>query len=408
MTRSACVLIVALSWMLACDDGGRGAARVTVRDSAGIRVVENREAIDSAVWTIGEPLLSIGVVEGEPAYELRDVVGAVMLGDGRIVLANSGSEELRWFDAEGRHIRSTGREGEGPGEFRSLESIFRYGPDSIVVYDRSLRRISVFDTAGRHGRVVSIASPGRNWTPSLVTPFTDGTLLVAVQPPFAPAATGGVYRAVGTVHHISATGEVLDSVASFAGPEIATGSPGGRPVVVGLPFGRSGSVAGNDAGVVVSDGGPISYDVFSPDGKLTTRVRLEIAPRLLTKTETDAYMAERMKRAQEQGIPEILEMERTLAELMQFPETYPGIAALYLDAAGNVWTEEARLADEMYLSGYELVRRYRIFNAEGRHTGSMSLPAGTRPLEIGEDWILLRAIDDLGVEYVRLHPLVRR
>jgi hypothetical protein len=409
MTRCCCALLAAFPVLLACDASTPGAWRnANVRDSAGVRIVENRVAIDSAVWTIEGAELTIGVVEGDPAHELRRVTGAVRLDDGRIVVANSGSAALRWFDSAGTHIRSVGRDGEGPGEFRRLDSAFRYGADSLVAYDRALFRISVFDNEGVFGRAIQLSSPGRTWSTALVTPFADGTFLIAVNPPFAPAAEQGVHRTPGAVLRLSSTGEVLDSVTSVLGAEIATGQLNGAPAVVGQVFGRSGSVSAHVDRVVVADGGPVEYEVRSSDGRLVMRVRLAVVPRPLTSAEIEAWMREREVRAAQQSNPEMLALERALLSLLQFPETYPGIAALFVDAAGNVWAEQHRLAGELYLDASEIVRRYRVFDAEGRHIGGMSLPAGTEPLEIGRDWILLRALDDLGVEYVRLHRLVRR
>ncbi|MYE94691.1 MAG: hypothetical protein F4238_15175, partial [Gemmatimonadetes bacterium] len=89
-----------------------------VRDSAGIRIVENaRPADDSRLpWRIGpEPTVSIGEVTGEEAYLLHGADAAVMLPDGRIVVANTGTGEIRVFDAAGVHQATWGRAGGGPG-----------------------------------------------------------------------------------------------------------------------------------------------------------------------------------------------------------------------------------------------------------------------------------------------------
>ena len=104
-----------------------------VRDSAGIRIAENpRPAPDSRLgWTVGaQPLVSIGNVEGESAYQLHRVADATRLADGRIVVANGGSLELLVFDAEGIHLDSWGGKGEGPGEFEGLNRVRSWAGDS--------------------------------------------------------------------------------------------------------------------------------------------------------------------------------------------------------------------------------------------------------------------------------------
>ena len=84
-------------------------------------------------WTVeAEPLVEIGSVSGAPEYQFADVVAVVRLSNGDIVVADRGASELRSFDNEGVFIWSAGREGEGPGEFRSLEFLGAKAGDSLV------------------------------------------------------------------------------------------------------------------------------------------------------------------------------------------------------------------------------------------------------------------------------------
>src|SRR5690606_16795253 len=116
-------LLPAILLLAACGAGERAATDIAVRDSAGIALGEDTAAVwpEGGGWHLSpEPLVEIGVLDGAPEDQLFRVVGARRLGDGRIVVANSGTHELRFYDAQGRHLRSVGREGEGPGEFRGL------------------------------------------------------------------------------------------------------------------------------------------------------------------------------------------------------------------------------------------------------------------------------------------------
>ncbi len=104
------------------------------------------------MWTLGEtPLVQIGVLEGEEAYQLHDVTSATRLPDGRIVVANDGSRELRFFGSDGRFILARGGPGEGPGEYRVLDRVRMGGADSLLVFDTYQRRTSVLDpTTGEY------------------------------------------------------------------------------------------------------------------------------------------------------------------------------------------------------------------------------------------------------------------
>src|SRR5687768_145368 len=111
--------------LLACESDGDSTTRQSVvRDSASVTIVENAAPVwtDSAhAWRVEtEPVVTIGVVEGAPEYQLFRVRHALRLDDGSILVADGGSRELRFYDSTGRHIRSIGRDGEGPGEFRVI------------------------------------------------------------------------------------------------------------------------------------------------------------------------------------------------------------------------------------------------------------------------------------------------
>ena len=107
---------------LACQQDRQNPAVVEseARDSAGIRIVENARPPEGSRlgWTIGpEPLMSIGVLEGEEPYMLHWAFNSVRLSDGRIVVVNAGTQELRMFDESGTHLLTWGGSGEGPGSF---------------------------------------------------------------------------------------------------------------------------------------------------------------------------------------------------------------------------------------------------------------------------------------------------
>ena len=84
-----------------CDTRQAVRSAAEVRDSSGVTIVKS----DSPSWEEGEgwrlgaaPLVDIGVVSGDAAYELFRPLGAIRLGDGRIVVANSGTGDLRYYD----------------------------------------------------------------------------------------------------------------------------------------------------------------------------------------------------------------------------------------------------------------------------------------------------------------------
>ena len=137
-------------------------------DSAGIRIATAITPLagPGEAWTVGELLAEIGTIDGPPEYQFADVVVAVRLDNGDIVVADRGASEIRSYDAEGTFQWRAGREGEGPGEFRRLDFLGRMAGDSLVTYDPMLLRIQVFDPGGRLSRTLraelprDVGSPG--------------------------------------------------------------------------------------------------------------------------------------------------------------------------------------------------------------------------------------------------------
>ena len=123
------------------------APAVTIRDSAGIRIVENHapEWAAADFWTIDpEPVIVIG---GDPAvaratadsvHLIWRVEGLNRLSDGRVAVLSSGDKSLRLFEPSGRLSKSIGRAGEGPGEFNHPGFLQVLPGDILAVWSDSL------------------------------------------------------------------------------------------------------------------------------------------------------------------------------------------------------------------------------------------------------------------------------
>src|SRR5688572_2660157 len=87
-------------------------------------------------WSVStQPTVRIGEVDASEAYMFSQVASAVRLSDGRIVVANGASNEVRVYDAKGKHTTTLGRTGAGPGEFQTLRMLWRLPGDSLIAYD---------------------------------------------------------------------------------------------------------------------------------------------------------------------------------------------------------------------------------------------------------------------------------
>ena len=132
------------------------------------------------VYRVAEqPRVQIGSVDDHTTGLFR-VTHAIRLRDGRILIADGGAAELKFFDARGNHLRLTGREGDGPGEFRGLQRIAELDDGRIAALDILLRRVTVFSPEGEldHTRPVTEESDELGLRePLAYGVLADGTLV---------------------------------------------------------------------------------------------------------------------------------------------------------------------------------------------------------------------------------------
>ena len=174
----------------ACAAGGEHTVTFTSRDSAGVHIVENVAPLwgEGDEWRLSrQPLVDIGGQEGDPNHELYRVSNAVRFPDSCIVIANSGTNEIRSYDASGAHLFDVGGEGEGPGESSLVSWVSSYRGDSIAAYDMRLMRVSVFHSDGQFGRSFPVRGMDASGRGRALGVFDDGTVLVDALVMNAPA-----------------------------------------------------------------------------------------------------------------------------------------------------------------------------------------------------------------------------
>ncbi|HEX2166501.1 MAG TPA: hypothetical protein VHG09_04620, partial [Longimicrobiales bacterium] len=122
-----------------------------VRDSAGAHIAESTAPLwtDDRIVIQTEPAVTIGAAVDDESQQLYRVRDAVRLSDGRLLVLNSGTSEIRFYSASGDHLLTVGGAGEGPGEF-SGPSWAHERSDTIAVFDpyQDNGRISYFTLDG--------------------------------------------------------------------------------------------------------------------------------------------------------------------------------------------------------------------------------------------------------------------
>lgn len=391
----AAVLAVALG---GCGNGGPGGPAHAVRDSAGVEIVEDvRPAwAGGEGWTVGaEPLLRIGVVEGERPYQLSGVTGAARLSDGTVVVADAGSSEVRLFDADGRFATSVGGPGGGPGEFRRLSALGHGRGDTVWAYDFSLRRIT---RIGPSGTVAGMTSLGSE--PAMLGALgalPDGSFVLKqlwAAGRTAEAATGGFRRDPVAFVRFDRAGALRDTVGLFPGRELVVTFEDGRGVMSTPLFARNAVGAVRDGRVVVGSQDRWELEEHDPGGGLLRRIRLRGPDLSVGPEDVERVIAGRVEAAPPERRPGL----RRRLESSPVPGTRPAYGGLLADAAGNLWVSEW----EPYP---RIPRRWTVIDPRGRWLGPVTMPPAFHPLDIGGDWILGMERDSLDVERVVLRRL---
>jgi hypothetical protein len=401
VSAGVCGLLLAAG---ACGTEAGAGAEYTTIDSAGVTIVTSVSGAwtDETAWRVAmEPTLDIGVFDGPEAYQLFQVRDARRLSDGRIVVANTGTNEIRFFDEQGIHVGSVGRQGSGPGEFEGLGAVWWYPGDSLLAYDVRLTRATVFDTQGGFGRSYRVVPPTEGGFAFAVGAFSDGRLIVRSPQIFQGALSDGPQRRDEDYYTISASGDFVDSVGTFRGGEqfIETARDGDSFMVMVMqpPFARTSALA--VGGMRFCFGSGDSYDLrcFAADGTLQQILRRSVPPRRVTPDDLEGLKQQRLADAEDDA--QRRRIESRLAE-MPVPETMPPYDEIELDAGGNLWVRE-------YDWRNDVPRRWTVFDADGQMLGEVATPAGLRVTQIGEDFVLGVWEDELEVQHVRLYPLAK-
>jgi hypothetical protein len=378
----------------------------TVRDSAGVRVVVNQAPVTHRPWLLSdEPLVTIGSASGDPQYELFRVRGALLLRSGDIVVADAGTQELRFYDQEGRHLRSAGGEGGGPGEFRTLSWISRSGPDSIVALDVRQRRISYFDISGRFDRSVRLEPSPELPFPEPVGFFADGSLLVtkgtmslSARPPTR------VERPEEAVYRYRPDGMTVEVLGSFPWYEVSIApsrTVRGEEIYNRSlrTFGRATVFAVSGDRFYVADNASYEIRMYSFDGKLGMIIRRDHEPVPVTEADIRALRDSIVARYTDADARR--RVEQGLREKPAPPATFPAYAPeIRVCADGNLWVRE-------YTRPGEHGARWSVFSPRGLWIASAEIPYDFSVFDVGEDYVLGLHRDHAGVEYVQLYELVR-
>ena len=407
----ACIVLAA-----ACDrpaeTGLSDEAPFLEQDSAGVLVATTLGARARAPigWVVDAvPEYQVGALDGEEPYLFSGINGARQLSDGRVVVLDDASCELRFFGADGVFLELTGGRGEGPGEFNTGVAgrcvlVPSPGSDSLVAFDGA--RLSFFDDRGRFDhrfvvvwpdhRVVNVVGvAGGMVGVEQISIYASGE--PGLSSPPNPVDYGLLEL---ETRRVVWEKDDLQWTQSFIVP-----IPGGIPALWDIAFdirpdaalGREGLLLtlGEDQGPEILHYGAsgslhrvirLDEPVSAPSrGDIERLVEFQLAPYEMPDTTRERITEDRIRRNSEMPLPEIK----------------PVFSRLLVDDIGWLWAE-------LYRFDLREPVRWLVFGPNGEGMGSVDMPPDLEVLQIGRDFVLGVWQDELEVEYVRRHALKGR
>ncbi len=393
-------LPVFLSLSLGCAPPEVVNSGPVVRDSAGIAIVEN--AITAPRWTTPwvlseEPTLRIGSTEGDTTQMLYQVTDTHLMEDGRVLVVNSGSADVRIYSSEGRLLQTLGRRGDGPGEFRAPWHAYPIAGDSILVVDL-YREVAVFDPSGAlareiHPRLPPGLSGGEGASP--VDQFGDGSLLfkghISEDPEWE-----GLRRNSVLMLRIPLNGDSAGTLGEFDDQTIRYGRPFRQ-----YALGAEGTEAAGASTMWYGPGDRLELREVALDGTLLKLVRLDQQARPVTEADREGYKSAYVEQMATWNPGRGDDVWRRQAEDMQFPDSFPVHYAMETDPLGNLWVQDYR----SWISETGMDRAWTVFDGAGTYLGEVVVPSGLNVHDISETHIVGTWTDDLGVEYVHVYRI---
>ena len=330
-----------------------------------------------------EPLLTIG---NTPEDALFRVIDVVLAGDA-LILAEGSSNTLRYYDrATGELLRTTGGEGEGPGEYLALVSLQAVG-NRLYTFDFASRRLTVLDLAGVVEKTVTI-QPWEGYPyPNVQGVFTDGSMLVASSlqtPMFIEGPKVG--RIPWILARYDNTGNFVDSLGHYLGGESllvprGRGGAANRTQWPG-PFRREASsgVLGDE--YYIRDNMEFAIPVFDRRGELVRELGSGASPepRAVTRRDRDLF----------RELDGVEDWER--------PESYPYHSAIR-ELNGLIWVQQ-------YHYWGSPGERWTLYSKQGERVGEVTSSENLWVVAADGDVVAILRRNELDVETVELRRLV--
>jgi len=386
--RPRSILLAALATLAACAPEPRTAAWTGGVDTlpSGTIVLHNpaRGLWDSAsTWRLVEDL-RIGSVADDQASAFSRIAALAVDRTGRIYVLDRQAQDVRVFDSAGRHVRTSGRKGGGPGEFQRATGLAIDPAGDLWVVDPGSRRFSVFDTAG------NLVGTHRRDVPDFGYAWSGGFAAGALWDNWAVFPSGNPATRRTGFFRFAAVGYTDTLLLPPFSEDLYELTRGGRPLSSWpVPFATKELVALDERGFVwraMSDGYRTTQ--LSLSGDTVRLVSREYRRLAVTKEDRERALGPLRESMQQDGAE---------PDPSRIPQYRPALIGMLVDDRGYLWVLPV---GEGGGSGLRL----DVFDPEGRYLGKVPTPMKSwtvipHPLIRGDFFYSVER-DSLDVPYV--------
>lgn len=376
-------------------------------DSAGITIVEHvlpaGGQSSAPAWHLGAATFRIDSIPRASRPELHKISGAAFLDAGDVLVGHEGGKELLLFAADGHFVRSIGRGGSGPGEFRAMAGPWSLDRQRFAVVDGVTRRTTVFapapagpDSIERITAFTNRTLPDSSyfvWRSFGVT-RTGATILWVMGPPIMAV---GMTRPNMSIVAVDSTGTAVRVGPDRPGLEqyVMAAQKEGSFSLGMSPFAASPLATACGDRVAVADNQSYTVSMMTLDSRVVSIIRASVPPRPVS--DADYRAVARTYVEQESDITEDM---LAPMRLMTPRGLLPVLSALHCDATGRLWVEEHpdQTRGERRVTGY---------TTDGARRFVLMLPVTMRILGVQDTTVAVSVTDADGVEHFELRPVER-
>ncbi len=274
--------------------------------------------------------------------------------------------------------------------------------DTLLVWDELLDRVSVFAPGGDYVRSTSLAQVHRTvphgTLSALLGHFPDGALLMSVE----RIVTSLDARSTDTLVlvRVSADGSTVDSLGAFDGNEQVRVRDRIRPSLLVrwiLPYGKNATIRVHNGTIYTQDGTSPEVRLFDRTGSLEAIWRGGVQPFAVTRADWEQMTRDSASFNHRRYDDSWQAALRTVGP----PETAPAFRRIFLADTGHVWAEHSRAPTVVHAT-------WTVFDSTGSPVHSVRADRSLRLLDIRAGNALAYQLDELGVESLRVYPLVPR